>query len=143
MKKYFWAGVIALMFLFPFAAGGEEWVMVFEAGNFHVDVNSITQVAPNQYEAWYKAELKNDVYLKPINKLSLFDCAEKKLKPFKLLNISGTVKLTEQAKRTGNALLLILPRQRSYILSVHTEKVFCISRTKKVTSTGLTLNNMG
>lgn len=69
--------IILCMLLLPVTAGGAEWVKI---GNFHVDVSSIKQVAPNQYQVWYKNEFLNDDSLKEARVLMLFHCVERKYK---------------------------------------------------------------
>lgn len=82
-QKLYW--VIIYIFLFPCMAKGTEWVRIPAVNHFYIDVDSIKQVAPNQYEAWFKAELINDGLIKEAERYSFFDCAERKAKALKTI----------------------------------------------------------
>jgi hypothetical protein len=77
-QKFYW--LIICIFLFPVMAEGADWVRVTEVDNFYLDVSSIKQVAPGQYQAWSKTEFKNDASLKEARIHSLYHCAERKVK---------------------------------------------------------------
>jgi hypothetical protein len=80
-KKLFW---VIVCILFPVMAEGAEWVKVSESVNataiYYVDINSIKQSTPNQYQAWFKVEYNALLKVKEAKSFALFDCAEKKYK---------------------------------------------------------------
>lgn len=71
--------MIICIFLFPFISEAADWVLA-GVDNFFVDVDSIKEVAPDQYKACFKAELTNDVLIREIEKYSFFDCTGRKTK---------------------------------------------------------------
>jgi hypothetical protein len=76
-KKLF---LIFFCILFTVTAEGADWVKVTEVDNFYLDVSSIKQVAPGQYQAWSKTEFKDGASLKEARINSLFHCVERKVK---------------------------------------------------------------
>jgi hypothetical protein len=76
-RNFFWA---VFFILFPVMAEGADWVKPTEINNFYIDVNSIKQVAPGQYQAWSKTEFTNDASLKEVKIHSLYHCVERKVK---------------------------------------------------------------
>lgn len=53
--------------------------------HFYVDVDSVVQVVPNQYNACYKAELISDGLIREIERYIFIDCAERKTKVLKTI----------------------------------------------------------
>lgn len=66
-------------------ADAADWVMVNECDNYAVNVDSIKKVGNDKYEAWFKAELKNDVLVKKAEMYSFFDCTGRRIKALKTI----------------------------------------------------------
>lgn len=71
--------IITCILLFPSICQGADWEEVGFDG-MYVDVSSIKEVAPNQYKACFKAELKKDILLREAERYSFFDCTGRKSK---------------------------------------------------------------
>jgi len=71
--------IIVCIFLFSSICQGADWEKVGIDG-MYVDVSSIKEVAPNQYKACFKAELRKDILLREAERYSFFDCTERKYK---------------------------------------------------------------
>jgi hypothetical protein len=78
MAQRFYCMIICI-FLFPFISEGANWVRA-GVDNFYVDVDSIKEVAPDQYKACFKAELTDDVLIREAERYSFFDCTGRKTK---------------------------------------------------------------
>jgi hypothetical protein len=77
ITKLFW---FIVCILFPVIAEGADWVKVVESKKsiFYVVAGSITQSSPNQYQAWYKNQIKTNEAFKDIRTYGSYDCVESK-----------------------------------------------------------------
>ena len=79
ITKLYW---VIVCILFPVIAEGADWVKVVESKSsiFYVVASSITESSPNQYQAWYKNQIKTDKPFKDIRTYGSYDCVESKFK---------------------------------------------------------------